>query len=316
MTDPHAVIWWWLAGIMIPAAVLSGVRLWVLDRRHRVQHLRLEGFRGEIREDLQAGPSTWERFGSRLGPIVGVIDQRRLVKLLAAAGFKRRGSLASFIATKAVTAIAFVILMWLLLEWRHLFPTPLIRLAVLGIALIAGWRLPESVLNRLVRRRRSRIEHGIPDALDLLVVCAEAGLSLNQAIDEISRQLRLSNQDVADEFAVTSAEMRILPDFAQALDNFVERTGLTNLGGLVATLKQSLQFGTPLAESLRIVAGELRAERHAKIEERAARLPVLLAIPMMAFILPCLLMIIGTPVVLRIIDSFKNISLGGLGGLR
>jgi tight adherence protein C len=107
--------------------------------------------------------------------------------------------------------------------------------------------------------------------------------------------------------------MRILPDFAQALDNLVERTGLQNLRGMVATLKQSLQFGTSLAESLRVVSSELRAERHAQIEERAARLPVLLAIPMMGFILPCLLMIIGTPVVLRIMDAFKHLHIGKIG---
>jgi tight adherence protein C len=144
----------------------------------------------------------------------------------------------------------------------------------------------------------------------LLVVCSEAGLSLNQSIEEISHQLRLSNRDVADEFATTSAEMRVLPDFAHALDNLVERTGLEDLRSLTATLKQALKFGTPLAESLRMIAAEMRAQRHARIEERAARLPVLLAIPMMMFILPCLLMIVGTPVVLCIMDSFKNITFG------
>jgi tight adherence protein C len=82
------------------------------------------------------------------------------------------------------------------------------------------------------------------------------------------------------------------------------------LRSLVATLKQSIKFGTPLAESLRMIAGEMRAARQARIEERAARLPVLLAIPMMLFILPCLLMIVGTPVVLRMMDVFKNIIIG------
>jgi tight adherence protein C len=174
-----------------------------------------------------------------------------------------------------------------------------------------GWRLPDFILNRILKRRRLRLEQGMPDALDLLVICAEAGLSLNQAIEEISRQLRLSNKDVADEFAATSAEMQVLPDFGQALDNMVERTGLEDLRGLIATLKQTLKFGTPLAESLRIIAGEMRAARHARIEERAARLPVLLAIPMMLFILPCLLMIVGTPVVLRLMDVFHNVTFGG-----
>jgi tight adherence protein C len=95
-----------------------------------------------------------------------------------------------------------------------------------------------------------------------------------------------------------------------ALDNLVRRTGLDDLRSLVATLKLSIKFGTPLAESLRMIAGEMRAARHARIEERAARLPVLLAIPMMVFILPCLLMIVGTPVVLRIMEVFKNIVIG------
>jgi tight adherence protein C len=171
-----------------------------------------------------------------------------------------------------------------------------------------GWRLPDFILNRVIKRRRLSLEQGMPDALDLLVICAEAGLSLNQAIEEISKQLRMSNKDVADEFAATSAEMQILSDFGEALDNLVERTGLDDLRSLTATLKQSLKFGTPLAESLRMIAGEMRAARLARIEERAARLPVLLAIPMMMFILPCLLMIVGTPVVLRMVDVFSTVS--------
>jgi tight adherence protein C len=187
----------------------------------------------------------------------------------------------------------------------------MLRVMALGVGLMLGWRLPDFILNRIIKRRRLRLEQGMPDALDLLVICAEAGQSLNQAIEEISRQMRLSNKDVADEFAATSAEMRVLPDFGQALDNLVERTGLEELRGLIATLKQSLKFGTPLSESLRIIASEMRAERHVRIETRAARLPVLLAIPMMMFILPCLLMIVGTPVVLRIMDVFRNLHFGG-----
>jgi tight adherence protein C len=104
--------------------------------------------------------------------------------------------------------------------------------------------------------------------------------------------------------------MQVLSDFGLALDNLVQRTGLDDLRSLVATLKQSIKFGTPLSESLRMIAGEMRAARQARIEERAARLPVLLAIPMMLFILPCLLMIVGTPVVLRMMDVFKNIIIG------
>jgi tight adherence protein C len=309
LTNSSAQFWWLLAAVTIPVAVFSGYRLWVIEWRERVRRLRLETFRGAIRADNQpVRPPSWSAvLADLLAPIVGVVEQQRLLKLLAAAGIKRQGSLANFIAAKALIAIALIGLTWFL----HVAAGVMVfRIGALGIAFLLGWRLPDLVLNHLVKRRRLRLEQGMPDALDLLVICSEAGLSLNQAIEEVSRELRLSNQDVADEFAAASAEMRVLPDIGRALDNLVERTGLSTLRSLIATLKQSLQYGTPLAESLRMIAAEMRAERQARIEERAARLPVLLAVPMMMFILPCLMMIIGTPVVLRLIDVFKNITIG------
>jgi tight adherence protein C len=303
----------WLAVAAMAAAALFGFRLWGINRREEVQRRRLEAFRGAASVVVQTVP-WYRRLGTLVAasPMVGIVEQQRLLKLLASAGIKSRGSLASFVAIKLCSAVVLAGLAWILLEWRHLFAGMMMfRLGALGATLMLGWRLPDFILNHLVRRRRLRLEQGMPDALDLLVICAEAGLSLNQAIEEISRQLRLSNKDVADEFAATSAEMRVLPDFGQALDNLVERTGLDDLRSLTATLKQSLKFGTPLSESLRMIAAEMRATRHARIEERAARLPVLLAIPMMMFILPCLLMIVGTPVALRLMDTFKTISFGG-----
>lgn len=285
----------------------SGYFLIVTTRRDRVQQQRLEKFRGPV---SQPNHSAWADYlGNLLSPIVGVVEQQRLQKLLGAAGFKHQ-SVAGFIGVKAATAISVSATLWL----SPILPHALwLQFAVLGAGLLTGWRAPDIVLNRLVGRRRARVEKGIPDALDLLVICAEAGLSLNQSIEEVSRRMVMSNSDVADEFAATSAEMRILPDFGVALDNLVDRTGIKHLCGLVATLKQTLSLGTPLAESLRMIATEMRAERSAKMEERAARLPVLLAIPMMLFILPCLLMIIGTPVALRIMDVFRTIHIGAFG---
>jgi tight adherence protein C len=142
----------------------------------------------------------------------------------------------------------------------------------------------------------------MPDALDLLVICAEAGLSLDHAIEQVGRVLRPSRPQVAEEFAATAAEMRVSPARSQALENLAQRAGLASLRSIVAALNQSIKFGTPLAGSLRVLAAEMRAERLARFEERAARLPVLLALPLMAFILPSLMIVIGTPLALRIID--------------
>jgi tight adherence protein C len=312
MVELTTQTWWLLTAVMVPAAVLSGIRLWVLDRREREQRLRLDAFRGPIQVGATiAAVPLYQQVGSWFSPLVGVVEQQRLVKLLTQAGIKGHISLATFMAMKVLVALTLAAMAWVVLETRHLFVgSMLVRVGFISIGLIIGWRIPDMILSRLVKRRRSRLDQGMPDALDLLVICAESGLSLNQAIEEISKQLRFSNKDVADEFAATSAEMRITPDFGNALDNMVERTGLEHLSGLVATLKQSMKFGTPLAESLRMIAGEMRAERHARIEEQAARLPVLLAIPMMLFILPCLMMIIGTPVALRLMDAFANITVG------
>jgi len=304
----------WFLAAATAATALSGYYLWRITRREDVLRLRLEALRGSSSAGTRAPRLPWyRRLGSLIAasPIIGTVEQQRLLKLLTAAGIKRRSSLANFVAAKVCSAVVLAGLMWIALEWGHwLAATMPGRLAALAAALVFGWRVPDLILNRLAKQRRLRLERGMPDALDLLVVCAEAGLSLNQSIEEISRQLRPSNKDVADEFATTSAEMRVFSDFGQALDNMVERTGLDELRGLIATLKQTLKFGTPLAESLRMIAAEMRAARHARIEERAARLPVLLAIPMMMFILPCLLMIVGTPVALRIIDVFKTITFG------
>jgi tight adherence protein C len=296
----------------IGATILTGLYRWRISERDRVQQLRLDGFRGAV--PVQAGGVPWYRqLGSRIAasPLIGIVEQQRLLKILAAAGIKGRGSLANFIAMKVCGAIVLGGLAWVGLELAQLFANiTLVRLAMLGAALMFGWRLPDFILGHMIKRRRLRLEAGMPDALDLLVICAESGLSLNQSIEEVSRQLRPSHKDVAYEFATTSGEMQVLADISQALNNLVERTGLPDLRSLIATMKQSLKFGTPLAESLRTIAAEMRATHQARMEERAARLPVLLAIPMMMFILPCLLMIVGTPTVLRIMDVFKTLYIG------
>jgi tight adherence protein C len=300
----------WVLVAAIAATILFGLQRWRIAERDKVQQLRLDGFRGEIPVHI-GSPSWYRQLGSSIAasPIIGVVEQKRLLKLLVMAGIKGRGNLANFIALKASSALVLAGLGWIAIEFRGWHSTLAWIIVLVGV-LMAGWRLPDFVLNRRIKRRRLRLEAGMPDALDLLVVCAEAGLSLNQSVEVISRELRASNKDVADEFAATSAEMQVLPDFGQALDNLVDRTGLADLRSLVATLKQSIKFGTSLADSLRMIAAEMRAARQNRYEQRAARLPVLLSIPMMMFILPCLLMVVGTPVALRIIDVFKSIHIG------
>jgi len=296
-------------------ALFSVFMLWRIAQRERRQP-RLEAFRRGAPATPGARPLS-QRWYDLLGtavaasPIVGRGEQQRLLEVLAKAGIKRHGSLAALVAAKVCGAPGLAVLAWVLLAWRHWFAgSTLARAVVLVLALILGWRLPDFVLGRLAARRRMHLEQGMPDALDLLVVCAEAGLSLDQAIDQVSRELRYSHAAVAEEFAITAADMRMLADRGAALENMVRRTHLETLRSITATLAQAIRFGTPLAESLRILAAEMRTARILRIEERAARLPVLLTIPLMMFILPALFIVIGTPVALRIYDFFSHLQLG------
>jgi tight adherence protein C len=235
--------------------------------------------------------------------LIGTAAQEKLLAALVAAGIKGHGHLAALLTAKFCGAVVFIPLCWLVLQWRDFFVgvTP-VRLAFLVGAAILGWRSPDVILSRLAARRRDRLETGIPDTLDLLVICAEAGLSLDHAIDQVGRVLRSSNPEVAEEFAATAAEMRISAVRDQAFDNLAQRTGIASLQAIVSALNQSIRFGTPLAVALRAVAGDMRTERLARFEQRAARLPVLLSMPLIMFILPSLMIVIGTPLVLRIVD--------------
>jgi len=296
--------------LTVAAALLSAYHLWRIgrqeDRRDRLMALRGAVVDRAVREQR---PRWYQRLGSIIAasPAVGTAEQERLLGVLAAAGIRGHGSLSGFVASKLCSAFITAALLWLFIEWRQWFAgSATIRVAVLLGALMLGWRIPDFILSRLAARRRLRLEQGLPDALDLLVICAEAGLSLDQSIEQVSRDLRGSNSAVADEFATTASEMRVVSNRAEALENLVERTGVASLRSITATLNQAIRFGTPLAESMRILAAEMRNARLARLEERAARLPVLLAIPLALFILPSLMMVISTPVALRLSDTLKT----------
>jgi tight adherence protein C len=296
--------------VTVAAALLCALHLWRIgrqeDRRDRLMELRGPVVDRAVREQR---PRWYQRIGGIVAasPAVGTAEQHRLLGVLAAAGIRGHGSLAGFVASKLCSAFISAALLWLLLEWWQWFAGSVtLRIAVLLGALMLGWRLPDFLLSRLAARRRLRLELGLPDALDLLVICAEAGLSLDQSIEQVSQDLRSSNSAVADEFATTASEMQVLSNRAEAFENLVERTGVASLRSITATLSQAIRFGTPLAESMRILAAEMRNARLARIEERAARLPVLLAIPLALFILPSLMMVISTPVALRLADTLSS----------
>lgn len=296
--------------LAVAAAMLCAFHLWRIgrleDRRDRLTALCNVPSNQIVRVERL---SWYARLGSVVAgsPIVGIAEQQRLLGILAASGIKAPNGLATFVASKVCGAFVAAVLAWLLMEWRQLFADLRITCIALQLAaLMLGWRIPDYLLSRFAARRRQQLERGLPDALDLLVICAEAGLSLDQAIEHVSENLGASNSAVGEEFATTASEMRVLSNRGEALENLVRRTGIVSLPSVIATLNQAIRFGTPLAESMRVLAAEMRNTRLLRIEQRAGRLPVLLAIPLAVFILPSLLLVIGTPVALRLTDMLSS----------
>ena len=166
--------------------------------------------------------------------------------------------------------------------------------------------LPDFIIGRLRRRYLTAVETALPDALDLLVICADAGLPLETAFDRVALEMRDSDPPTANELALTSGEMKIMPDRRQALVNLGRRTGLDSLTALGGTLAQTLQYGTPLTQALRTMSAELRHTMLMRFEERAARLPVLLTLPMMMFFLPCVILVAGGPAAVQVYHLLKG----------
>ncbi|HEY8873258.1 MAG TPA: type II secretion system F family protein [Stellaceae bacterium] len=180
----------------------------------------------------------------------------------------------------------------------------LVAIASGGAAL--GWLIPSFALGRFALNRRRAIARGLADAIELLVIAVEAGLSLEDAMHRIVVELRRSRPAIADELAITSADLRILPSRDEALRRLAERVDLPSVHSVVTTLSQTLKYGTPLAQALRTVAEELRNDGLLKLEEQANRMPVLLTVPMILFILPSLFLIIGGPAFLKVLDAFAR----------
>jgi tight adherence protein C len=169
---------------------------------------------------------------------------------------------------------------------------------------IVGWFVPIILVKRGLKKHRKSVGSGLPDALELMAICVEAGLSLDNGLKRVADEIKLAQPALAAELALTWAEISILPSRDLALQNLAERVGVQSVHTVVGTLIQSLRFGSPLAKALRAAAAEMRAEQLVILEERANRLPALMTIPVMILIMPTIFLIVGGPAVLRLLEIF------------
>ena len=181
------------------------------------------------------------------------------------------------------------------------------KVAVSLMSVIVGAYAPDIFIRNAAAKRCDKIRKALPDALDLMVICSEAGLSLDSTLMRVSQELEQASPELADEFSVTGLELGFLSERRKALQNLAMRVDLSAMRGVANTLLQAERYGTPLSQSLRVMAAESRLERVMRAEEKAARLPALLTVPMIVFILPPLFIILLGRAILKTIDA-----LGGM----
>ncbi len=178
------------------------------------------------------------------------------------------------------------------------------RYGLVAGTLLLSYKAPDLYLKNRIQKRTDAIRKGLPDALDLLVICAEAGLTVDAAFNRVARELGKAYPELGDEFALTSIELGFLTDRRSAFENLANRIDLDAIRGVVTTMIQTEKYGTPLASALRVLSAEFRNERMMRAEEKAARLPAIMTVPLILFILPVLFIVILGPAACDISDAF------------
>jgi tight adherence protein C len=299
--------------VLIGAVVLILVRTG--SRRHRIaQRVRQVTARGaaDSAGDERALANMRQRLARRVAligervPLVNAFQREKLAQQLASAGFRDRRTVSGMVGLKIVVgsllALAAIMLGAHVPRFGEYF---VIRVLMMAAAFIVGMIAPEYVLGFLISRRQKAISSCLPDALDLLVICTNAGNSLVVAIKRVARELKPICQPLADEFSVTADELQIGGDSATALRNMAGRIGLASVRGLVTTLIQSQQYGTPITQSLRMLSRAERAAQIFALEEKAAKLAPKMTLPMMLFVLPTVGLISAGPAFIRLAAVFK-----------
>src|SRR3990167_2399211 len=184
------------------------------------------------------------------------------------------------------------------------FPLLYKIVCIIASALLGSY-LVDIILRIMINGRQERILKSFPEALDLMVICTEAGLSLTATIQRVAREISQISPDLGYELALLSIEINMLTDRHKALQNFSDRLDSPYFKSIISNISQAEQYGTPIAQTMRVVSEEFRVNRLLKAEEKASRLPALLSLPMMVFIFPCIYLIILGPAIINIMSHFK-----------
>ncbi|MFZ4761381.1 MAG: type II secretion system F family protein [Alphaproteobacteria bacterium] len=284
-------------------------RLKALEERRAL--LKAEFMRARNKQD-ESPLMAAKKIGQMLRGLQGnAADEVR--KRLLRAGFRKQDAVSYFLFAQVAMPFAFGGVAALLLYGLHVGKLNDIQRSMIFLASLAvGGLAPSLYIKNCTEKRLDKIKKGMADAMDLLVICAEAGLSLDSSFLRVGKELGSAYPELSDEVQLTSIELGFMPDRQQAVMALAERVPLPAIRALVATLIQTERFGTPLAQALRVLSAETRNERIMKAEEKAAKLPAMLTMPMVGFILPPLFIVLLGPAILKVMEVFSRKASGSL----
>lgn len=257
-------------------------------------------------ESGQAPPETVRELLKRFNLTSQEVQEPIRYKLLAA-GIRGKYAVEMFLFAKLVAPFAVGGVAVLLLSagfFGDLNSSQIMMFSAIGV--LFGYLAPELYIKNLATKRSQAIQKTLPDGLDLLVICSEAGLSMDVALLRVAQELGPTGPELADELQNTAVELNFLPERRTALTNLAQRVDSKSIRSVVNTLLQTERYGTPLTQALRVLSEEFRDERMLKAEEKAARLPAILTVPMIVFILPTLFIVLIGPAAIDVYDQFVN----------
>ncbi|MEC7817029.1 MAG: type II secretion system F family protein [Pseudomonadota bacterium] len=265
------------------------------------------------RQSLTRKSDTTEKVKEQLGRMKVLQDSqvREMRQKLAWAGYRNQEVAVILIALRAILPIVVGGFAFVMLYMVEIYPDwQMKRVGALALVIFLAYKGPEIVLKNKATKRTDAIRKGLPDALDLLVICAEAGLTVDAAFNRVAKELGRAYPELGDEFALTAIELSFLNERKKAFDNLAFRVNLEAVKGVVTTMVQTERYGTPLASALRVLSAEFRNERMMRAEEKAARLPAIMTVPLILFILPTLFIVILGPAGCSINDTLMS-TMGG-----
>ncbi|OLP62266.1 type II secretion system protein [Xaviernesmea oryzae] len=286
-----------------------------LKRRMKAVSNEREQIRARERARLNSETSRTRLRTENNTSVRQVVEKLNLRKLLVddntisrlkMAGYRSQNALNTFLFARFCLPFFFLVVAVVYIFVLDVLPDSELTTRLLAViaATAAGFYLPSLMIANQIGKRQASIRRAWPDALDLLLICVESGVSMEQGLRRVAEEIAEQSAPLAEELVLTTAELSFLQDRRTALDNLALRTGIEDVRAVVQALMQADRFGTPIAQALRVLAQESRDQRMNAAEKKAAALPPKLTVPMIVFFLPVLIAVILGPAILQVMDTF------------